>query len=259
VCAHQDTIQSHEQEFAAGIEGPRDPRCCHACNRASDSPVHKPTTSRAGRRHEIASSSTSDRDGDWELYTIRPDRRDLKRLTRSPGNDAHAIWSLDGEWDRVRQRAWRVQGRDARGRSQWSGAGDIFVMRWDGTDVRQLTDDASRKPHRVRAEKAVIDVDRGRQSAVYLVVVQRTPIACAEAGIWTEYGTSLSSCGSVCVRFRLSGVFQFAHRPVEAAGRCATRDSCAHLSENSRPAFTNARVSRDPVAGTTDLAVRDLQ
>ena len=41
---------------------------------------------------------TSDRDGDWELYTIRPDGSDLKRLTHSPGNDAHATWSLDGEW-----------------------------------------------------------------------------------------------------------------------------------------------------------------
>jgi TolB protein len=28
---------------------------------------------------------TSDRDGDWELYTIRPDGRGLK-LTRSPGS-----------------------------------------------------------------------------------------------------------------------------------------------------------------------------
>ena len=41
---------------------------------------------------------TSDRDGDWELYTMRPDGSDLKRLTRSPGNDAHATWSFDSEW-----------------------------------------------------------------------------------------------------------------------------------------------------------------
>ena len=26
------------------------------------------------------------------------DGRELKRLTRSPGNDAHAAWSPDGQW-----------------------------------------------------------------------------------------------------------------------------------------------------------------
>jgi Tol biopolymer transport system component len=41
---------------------------------------------------------TSDRDGDFELYTIRPDGTDLRRLTNVPGNDAHSIWSTDGEW-----------------------------------------------------------------------------------------------------------------------------------------------------------------
>lgn len=84
----------------------------------------------------------SDRDGDWELYTIRPDGSSLKRLTRSPGNDAHPAWSPDGRW---------IAFSSARGGFKdesvlWAGNaqphGDIFVMRSDGTDVRQLTDDA---------------------------------------------------------------------------------------------------------------------
>ena len=41
---------------------------------------------------------TTDRDGDFELYTVRPDGTGLRRLTDSPGNDAHSIWSDDGEW-----------------------------------------------------------------------------------------------------------------------------------------------------------------
>ena len=41
---------------------------------------------------------TSDRDGDYEIYTVRPDGTDLKRLTYSPGNDAHLAWSRDGKW-----------------------------------------------------------------------------------------------------------------------------------------------------------------
>jgi Tol biopolymer transport system component len=36
---------------------------------------------------EIAFSS--DRDGDWEIYVIRPDGTGVRRVTRIPGNDAH--------------------------------------------------------------------------------------------------------------------------------------------------------------------------
>lgn len=40
----------------------------------------------------------SNRDGDFEIYTIKPDGTDLCRLTHSPGNDAHCTWSSDGGW-----------------------------------------------------------------------------------------------------------------------------------------------------------------
>ena len=43
---------------------------------------------------------TSDRDGDFELYTIQPDGSELQRLTNVPGNDAHFGlvfgWRMDG-------------------------------------------------------------------------------------------------------------------------------------------------------------------
>jgi hypothetical protein len=41
---------------------------------------------------------TSYRDGDFELYTIRPDGSGLRRLTDAPGNDAHSAWCSDGQW-----------------------------------------------------------------------------------------------------------------------------------------------------------------
>src|SRR5262249_18456939 len=42
---------------------------------------------------------TSDRsDKRFELYTIRPDGTDLKRLTNVPGSNAHSAWSPDGAW-----------------------------------------------------------------------------------------------------------------------------------------------------------------
>lgn len=85
----------------------------------------------------------SDRDGDWELYTIRPDGSDLKRLTHIPGNDAHPAWSADGRWIAFASARGGFKDETARGLGGGQGAGDIFVMRADGSDVRRLTDDAS--------------------------------------------------------------------------------------------------------------------
>jgi TolB protein len=85
---------------------------------------------------------SSDRDGDWELYTMRPDGGDVKRLTHSPGNDAHANWSLDGEWIAFASARGGFKDEMPIGEGGGQGAGDILVMRADGSDIRRLTDDA---------------------------------------------------------------------------------------------------------------------
>jgi Tol biopolymer transport system component len=83
---------------------------------------------------------TTDRDGDFELYTIRPDGTGLTRVTNSPGNDAHSIWSDDGEW--IVFSSGRKGFKDEM--ALYDGVpqpyGEIFAMRADGSDVRQLTD-----------------------------------------------------------------------------------------------------------------------
>ena len=83
---------------------------------------------------------TTDRDGDFELYTIRPDGTGLRRMTNVPGNDAHSIWSTDGEW--VVFSSGRKGFKDEM--ALYDGVpqpyGEIFAMRADGSDVRQLTD-----------------------------------------------------------------------------------------------------------------------
>ena len=83
---------------------------------------------------------TSDRDGDFELYTIRPDGTDIRRLTNMPGNDAHSVWSDDGEW--IVFSSARMGFKDEM--ALYDGVpqpyGEIFAMRADGSDVRQLTD-----------------------------------------------------------------------------------------------------------------------
>lgn len=78
-------------------------------------------------------------DGDYEIFTIRPDGTGLKRLTFSKGNDAHMAWSPDGEWI-----AFASTRKGFKDEAIYTDApqpyGELFVMRYDGTDVRQLTD-----------------------------------------------------------------------------------------------------------------------
>jgi Tol biopolymer transport system component len=83
---------------------------------------------------------TTDRDGDFELYTIHPDGSATRRITNVAGNDAHSIWSNDGEW--IVFSSGRKGFKDEM--ALYDGVpqpyGEIFAMRADGSDVRQLTD-----------------------------------------------------------------------------------------------------------------------
>jgi len=75
-------------------------------------------------------------DGDYEIYTVRPDGTGLRRLTNSPGNDAHMAWSPDGS--RTVFASTRMGFKDE---AVYTDApqpyGEIFVMRADGSDVQQ--------------------------------------------------------------------------------------------------------------------------
>lgn len=78
--------------------------------------------------------------GQFNVYTIRADGTGLRQLTHTHGNDAHPVWSPDGKWiafDSSRM-GWKDE---ALLPWRWAQAyGEVFVMRADGTDVRQLTD-----------------------------------------------------------------------------------------------------------------------
>ncbi|HTS31037.1 MAG TPA: hypothetical protein VMH81_34435 [Bryobacteraceae bacterium] len=83
---------------------------------------------------------TSDRDGRFEIYTVRTDGTGLKRLTNVPGSNAHASWSPDGSW--IVFSSGRKGFKDEM--ALYDGTpqpyGEIFAMRADGSDARQLTD-----------------------------------------------------------------------------------------------------------------------
>ena len=78
-------------------------------------------------------------DGAYEIYTIKPDGRSIKRLTFTHGNDAHMTWSPDGEY--IAFASSRMGFKDE---VTYTDApqpyGELFVMRSDGTHIEQLTD-----------------------------------------------------------------------------------------------------------------------
>ncbi len=69
----------------------------------------------------------SDRDGDFEIYTMKPDGSELRRLTNNAAYDDFPVWSPDG-----RKIAF-VSDRD--------GEPEIYRMDADGSRVRRLTTD----------------------------------------------------------------------------------------------------------------------
>lgn len=78
-------------------------------------------------------------DGDYEIYTVKPDGSDVRRLTSSRGNDAHMAWSPDGS--RIVFASTRLGFKDE---AVYTDApqpyGEIYTMRADGSDVQQITD-----------------------------------------------------------------------------------------------------------------------
>lgn len=78
-------------------------------------------------------------DGAYDIFTIRPDGTSLRRLTNGKGNDAHMSWSFDGE--SIAFASSRMGFKDEVAYTDAPQPyGEIFVMRYDGTHVEQLTD-----------------------------------------------------------------------------------------------------------------------
>jgi Tol biopolymer transport system component len=78
-------------------------------------------------------------DNDYEIYTIKPDGTSVKRLTYARGNDAHQGWSPDGE--HIVFASSRMGFKDEAAYTDMPQPyGELFVMKYDGSDVQQLTD-----------------------------------------------------------------------------------------------------------------------
>jgi Tol biopolymer transport system component len=76
----------------------------------------------------------------FDIFTIRPDGTDPQRLTTSPANDAHAVWTDDGQHIMWNSGMYGWKEEAALYDRTFQPYGQIFIMKADGTGLRQLTD-----------------------------------------------------------------------------------------------------------------------
>lgn len=88
---------------------------------------------------------TSDRSGDLELWTCKPDGSDLKQITNELGYDGGAFFSPDGEYIVFRASRPRTE-EEVRTYHYYLSQGlvaptqmEIFMCRADGSEMRQIT------------------------------------------------------------------------------------------------------------------------
>jgi Tol biopolymer transport system component len=86
-------------------------------------------------------SFTRKHDGNnFDIYTIKPDGTDLRQLTVSPANDAHAFWTADSKHLMWSSGIYGFKDEVTLYDNTFQPYGAIFIMNADGTDKRQLTD-----------------------------------------------------------------------------------------------------------------------
>ena len=79
-------------------------------------------------------------DNNFDIYTIKPDGSDLRQLTTSPANDAHAFWTDDSKYLMWSSGVYGFKDEAALYDDTFQPYGAIFIMKADGSDKRQLTD-----------------------------------------------------------------------------------------------------------------------
>ena len=80
-------------------------------------------------------------DGAYDIFSIRPDGANLRRLTTAAGNDAHGVWSPDGK--HIVFSSARLGFKDESplyDPPEFQPYGELFIMNADGSKQRPLTD-----------------------------------------------------------------------------------------------------------------------
>ena len=77
---------------------------------------------------------------EFDIYTIRADGTDLQRLTDAEGNDAHSLWSPDGDSILFSSSRFGYKDESPLVINQPQPYAELFIMNADGSNQRPLTD-----------------------------------------------------------------------------------------------------------------------
>jgi TolB protein len=83
---------------------------------------------------------TSKRENNYDIYIIHPDGTGLKRITNTPGNDAHCVWSPDSKWIAFSTSVGGFKDEAVLHIYNPQAYGEICVVSADGAVVKVLTD-----------------------------------------------------------------------------------------------------------------------
>ena len=83
---------------------------------------------------------TRKENNNFDIYTIKPDGSDLKRLTDFPATDAHAVWSWDGKQIMWNSGQYGFKDEAELYDHSFQPYGNIWVMNADGSNKRSVTD-----------------------------------------------------------------------------------------------------------------------
>ncbi len=97
-----------------------------------DFPIYSPTGDRITFTRHVDNI-------DFEIFTIRPDGTDLKRLTHLPGNDGHATW-IDNNTMFFSSSIAGFKDEAPLYDASPQPYAQVFIMNADGSDVHQITD-----------------------------------------------------------------------------------------------------------------------
>ena len=78
-------------------------------------------------------------DYDYDIFTMRPDGTNVRRLTDAPGNDSHSSWSPDGKFILWTSGRYGFKDEAALYDNAFQPFAQIFIMNADGSDQRVLT------------------------------------------------------------------------------------------------------------------------
>jgi Tol biopolymer transport system component len=76
---------------------------------------------------------------DYDIFTMRPDGTDVKRLTTTPGNDSHSSWSPDGKYILWSSGRYGFKDEAPLYDNSFQPFAQIFIMKADGSGQHALT------------------------------------------------------------------------------------------------------------------------